>query len=200
MQRAVRNAAWSATKTRQYDPESRPRMPFRPSAIRGHSTVASNQSRHVLRAHRRVRVLWRWVRKSSRFDQSEPTSRHAIGGSIKGVCLHFSAFRSVTGTNSTSICERTRCERNENTSISSGVTDTNAISPRCNQGIFDGGATYRLELQCYHLAGTKEETTTMDYRPIRADLPACHWWIYKRRARLGHLYIWRVKFRPNIIY
>ena len=34
-------------------------------------------------------------------------------------------------------------ERNENTSISSGVTDTNAISPRCNQGAFDGGATYR---------------------------------------------------------
>ena len=34
-------------------------------------------------------------------------------------------------------------ERNENTSISSGVTDTNAISPRCNQGTFDGGATYR---------------------------------------------------------
>ena len=34
-------------------------------------------------------------------------------------------------------------ERNENTSMSSGVTDTNAISPRCNQGTFDGGATYR---------------------------------------------------------
>ena len=47
MQRAVRNAAWSATKTRQYDPESRPRMPFHPSAIREHSTVASNQSGHA---------------------------------------------------------------------------------------------------------------------------------------------------------
>ena len=47
-------------------------------------------------------------------------------------------------------------ERNENTSISSGVTDTNAISPECNQGTFDGGATYRLELQCYHLAGKSE--------------------------------------------
>ena len=43
-------------------------------------------------------------------------------------------------------------ERNENTSISSGVTDTNAIS----QGTFDAGATYRLELQCYHLAGKSE--------------------------------------------
>ena len=49
------------------------RMPFRRGAIRRHSTAAtardsSNQSRppgmrrrHVLRAHRRVRVLWRWV-------------------------------------------------------------------------------------------------------------------------------------------
>ena len=34
-------------------------------------------------------------------------------------------------------------ERNENTSISSGVTDTSAISQRCNPGAFDGGATYR---------------------------------------------------------
>ena len=46
------NAVWSATKTRQYNLESRTRMPFRRGAIRGHSTVAhpiarysSNQSR-----------------------------------------------------------------------------------------------------------------------------------------------------------
>ena len=59
MQRSVRkgrrivvNAVWSATKTRQYHPESRTRMLFRRGAIRGHSTVAhpiardsSNQSR-----------------------------------------------------------------------------------------------------------------------------------------------------------
>ena len=38
-------------------------------------------------------------------------------------------------------------ERNENTSISSGVTDTNAISPRCNQGTFDAGAPYRSSNQ-----------------------------------------------------
>ena len=61
----------------------------------------------------------RWRHLS--LDQSEPTSRHAT----------LSAER-------TSICERTQC-----TSISSGVTDTNAISPRCNQGTFDGGAPYR---------------------------------------------------------
>ena len=34
-------------------------------------------------------------------------------------------------------------ERNENTSISSGVTDTSAISQRCNPGALYGGATYR---------------------------------------------------------
>ena len=33
-------------------------------------------------------------------------------------------------------------ERNENTSISSGVTDTSAISQRCNPGALYGGATY----------------------------------------------------------
>ena len=34
-------------------------------------------------------------------------------------------------------------ERNENTSISSGVTETSAISQRCNPGALYGGATYR---------------------------------------------------------
>ena len=38
--RIVENAVWSATKTRPYHLESRPRMPFRRGAIRGHSTVA----------------------------------------------------------------------------------------------------------------------------------------------------------------
>ena len=49
----------------------------------------------------------------------------------------------MTGTNSTSICERTRCERNENASISSGVTDTSDNFRSCNPGVFNGGATYR---------------------------------------------------------
>ena len=35
------------------------------------------QQRHVLRAHRRVRVLWSSGARGSRFDQSEPSSRHA---------------------------------------------------------------------------------------------------------------------------
>ena len=65
----------------------------------------------------------RWRHLS--LDQSEPTSRHAT--------------RSVERTSNRG---KRSVERNENTSISSGVTATNAISPRCNQGTFDGGATY----------------------------------------------------------
>ena len=109
------NAAWSAMKTHQYDPESRPRMPFRPSAIRGHSTVASNQSRppgtqqrHVLRAHRRVRVLWRWViwckglqirpisAKELEIQPIRTVLPACTADGIKGVCLHFSTFLSMT--------------------------------------------------------------------------------------------------------
>ena len=108
------NAAWSATKTRQYDPESRPRMPFRPSAIRGHSTVASNQSRHA-------------------------TTTHATRGdsSILEIILH-------------------SVELSKNASASSGDTDTSDNFRSCNPGTFNSGATYRLELQCYHLAGKSE--------------------------------------------
>ena len=47
-------------------------------------------------------------------------------------------------------------ERNENTSISSGDTDTSDNFRSCNPGVFNSGATYRLELQCYHLAGKSE--------------------------------------------
>ena len=41
-------------------------------------------------------------------------------------------------------------ERNDNTSISSGVTDTNALSQRCNQVAFDSGATYHSTNQNRH--------------------------------------------------
>ena len=63
----------SLAKIRPYRLVVEIRMPFLRNATRGHSTAApardsSNQSRppdmrrrHVLRAHRRVRVLWRWV-------------------------------------------------------------------------------------------------------------------------------------------
>ena len=84
--------------------------------IRGHSTVASNQS-------------------------SPPGMQRAVG--IKCTVPSFLPFPSITQSrNDVYLCMKLE-ERNENTSISSGVTDTNAISPRCNQGTFDGGATYR---------------------------------------------------------
>ena len=35
-------------------------------------------------------------RRSSRFNHSEPSSRHATRNGIKGVCFHFSAFTSTT--------------------------------------------------------------------------------------------------------
>ena len=75
--------------------------------------------RHVLRAHRRVRVLWRWVigckglqiRPISAKELEIQPIRAVLPAcnalhSIKGTAP---SFRSVTGTNSTSICERTQC-------------------------------------------------------------------------------------------
>ena len=55
---------------------------------------------------------------------------------------------------------------NENTSISSGVTDTSDNFRSCNPGVFNSGATYRLELQCYHLAG-KSERNNNSHNNIR---------------------------------
>ena len=44
-------------------------------------------------------------------------------------------------------------ELSKNASASSGDTDTSDNFRSCNPGVFNSGATYRLELQCYHLAG-----------------------------------------------
>ena len=145
MQRAVRNAAWSATKTRQYDPESRPRMPFRPSAIRGHSTVSSNQSRHAT---------------TTRSTRVEMGAKELEIQPIRAVLPACNARHSITGTapsflrisfsdryqQHVDLCGNRRksiVERNENTSVTCRGNTSSAISLRCNQGTFDGGATYR---------------------------------------------------------
>ena len=47
-------------------------------------------------------------------------------------------------------------ELSKNASASSGDTDTSDNFRSCNPGVFNSGATYRLELQCYHLAGKSE--------------------------------------------
>ena len=47
-------------------------------------------------------------------------------------------------------------ELSKNASASSGDTDTSDNFRSCNPGVFNSGATYRLELQCYHLAGKWE--------------------------------------------
>ena len=117
-------------------------------------------------------------------DQSEPSSQNASAVQ-KG--RRFVSERGV--------------ERNENTSISSGVTDTNAISPRCNQGTFDGGATYhsanqnrppdtrqrhdlrahrrvrvlwRWVIGCKGLQIRPISAKELEIQPIRAVLPACN--------------------------
>ena len=47
-------------------------------------------------------------------------------------------------------------ELSKSASASSGDTDTSDNFRSCNPGVFNSGATYRLELQCYHLAGKSE--------------------------------------------
>ena len=89
------------------------------------------------------------VRKSSRFNQSEPSSRHAT-------------TKTATTTHATrgdsSILEIIlhSVELSKNASASSGDTDASDNFRSCNPGVFNSGATYRLELQCYHLAGKSE--------------------------------------------
>ena len=130
MQRAVQkgrgiveNAVWSATKTRQYHLESRTRMPFRRGAIRGHSTVAPPITRPI------------------RADLPACNARHRLWykrnvPSFIGIPFNDAVQKGRR------FVENASAERNENTSISSGVTDTNAISKRCNQETLDSGATY----------------------------------------------------------
>ena len=76
------NAVWSATKTRQYHPESRTRVPFRRGAIRGHYTVAPPITVPV--------------------DQSEQSSRHATrevsinnNNNIRYACTCLSPLRRI---------------------------------------------------------------------------------------------------------
>ena len=131
---------WSATKTRQYHPESRTRMPFRRGAIRGHSTVASNQSRPPDTQQRRLRQ--RHMRRAATARDS--TNQSSPPGMQRAVQKgrRFVSERSV--------------ELSKNASASSGDTDTSDNFRSGNPGVFNSGATYRLELQCYHLAGKSE--------------------------------------------
>ena len=60
------------------------------------------------------------------------------------MCLHFQTFPSTTQClDSSESPQIYRLEHRKNTSNSSGVTVTNAISPRCDPGTFASGATYR---------------------------------------------------------
>ena len=131
------------------------------------------------------------VRKSSRFNQSEPSSRHAT-------------TKTATTTHATrgdsSILEIIlhSVELSKNASASSGDTDTSDNFRSCNPGVFNSGATYRLELQCYHLAGNRNERRNNNSHnnnnnnkglSMSSNAKAVTLLWIPRRARLGHLYI-----------
>ena len=73
-------------------------------------------------------------RRSSRFNQSERSSQNAMRGTdgIKGTVPSFLPFPSVIRTRQHVNLGADIGEHTKNTSASSGVTESSAISPRCN--------------------------------------------------------------------
>ena len=90
-------------------------------------------------------------------DQSQPIRafRHADG--IKGRVPSFLSISFNDAVPTARRFVREIVERSKNTSVSSRGLRSSAISPSCDPGTFDGGASYRLK-----------------YRPIRAVLRACN--------------------------
>ena len=82
-------------------------------------------------------------RRSSKFNQSHPSSQNATRGTdgIKGTAPSFIPSPSITQSrNDVDLCMKLE-ELSKNTSASSGVTESSAISSSCNPGVFDSGAT-----------------------------------------------------------
>ena len=79
--------------------------------------------------------------RSSRFNQSEPSSRHATRDGITGGCLHFSAFPSTTAVLIARRFVREIAELSKNTSVTSRGHTSSDISLRCNPGTFESGAS-----------------------------------------------------------
>ena len=123
--------------------------------IRGHSTVASNQS-------------------------SPPGMQRAVGYKMHCSFVSPIPFNYAVQKGRRIVSERSG-ERNENTSVSSGVTDTSAISQRCNPGALYGGATYRSRLPGMQRAGTSDGikgvclhfSTFLSMTQCRNDVDSC---------------------------
>ena len=84
-------------------------------------------------------------RRSSKFDQSEPSSQNAHARyppeDIKGTGPSFLPFPSITQyQHHVYLCMKLE-ELSKNTSASSGVTESSDISSSCNPGVLYGGAT-----------------------------------------------------------
>ena len=82
-------------------------------------------------------------RRSSKFNQSQPSSQNATRGTdgIKGTAPSFLPSPPVTRTRHHVYLGADIGEHTKNTSASSGVTESSAISSSCNPGVFDSGAT-----------------------------------------------------------
>ena len=107
-------------------------------------------------------------RRSSKLDQSEPSSQNAMRGTdgIKGTVPSFLPFPSNTQSrNDVDLCMKLE-ELSKNTSASVRGNTSSAISPRCNQGTFDSGATYR-QYSTNHSGAPSIQRTTVNNNNIR---------------------------------
>ena len=98
-------------------------------------------------------------------NQSLPACTSRTSDGIKGRVPSFLSISFNDAVPTARRFVREIVERSKNTSVSSRGLRSSAISPSCDPGTFDGGASYRLK-----------------YRPIRAVLPACNAQRYKKRG------------------
>ena len=115
----------------------------------------------ILTNQRRVGVWWVYRVQGARDSpnqSSPPGMQRAVGYKMHCSFVSPIPFNYAVQKRRRIVRERSE-ELSKNASISSGVTDTSDNFRSCNPGVFDGGTTYRLELQCYHLAGKSERNT-----------------------------------------
>ena len=98
-------------------------------------------------------------------NQSLPACTSRTSDGIKGRVPSFLSISFNDAVPSARRFVREIVERSKNTSVSSRGLRSSAISPSCDPGTFDGGASHRLK-----------------YRPIRAVLPAFNAQRYKKRG------------------
>ena len=111
-------------------------------------------------------------------NQSLPACTSRTSDGIKGRVPSFLSISFNDAVPTARRFVREIVERSKNTSVSSRGLRSSAISPSCDPGTFDGGASYRLK-----------------YRPIRAVLPACNaqWYCKQQHSLCYHLSVINVQ-------